>query len=234
MPTRLLVTSRASQDSKSWQEIGAEVLGVVKDVATKVKDTATSAIESITTSKQQNKPVRRQEQRGAPLYRPEDDRQLPQFPAPGGLFGGLMGGLVNQAVKGLAKEMQKTAAETRSVSETAALRIQQSPRIQQRLGPVTVGPAMSQSMSTSSINGRVSKTISLIMPLMGAGGLPVAQAQVTQVEAAGQVDSCRIAVRMPEGDTVVLDDEEPFSSGGGSVSGQQFGEVVDAEFRDIK
>jgi hypothetical protein len=49
-------------------------------------------------------------------------------------------------------------------------------------------------MSTSSINGRVSKTISLIMPLMGAGGLPVAQAQVTQVEAAGQVDSCRIAV----------------------------------------
>jgi hypothetical protein len=44
---------------------------------------------------------------------PADDRQLPQFPAPGGLFGGLMGGLVNQAVKGLAKEMQKTAAETR-------------------------------------------------------------------------------------------------------------------------
>jgi hypothetical protein len=30
VPTRLLVTSRASQDSKSWQEIGAEVLGVVK------------------------------------------------------------------------------------------------------------------------------------------------------------------------------------------------------------
>jgi hypothetical protein len=43
-----------------------------------------------------------------------------------------------------------------------------------------------------------------------------------------------LQVRMPEGDTVVLDDEEPFSSGGGSVSGQQFGEVVDAEFRDIK
>lgn len=105
-----------------------------------------------------------------------------------------MGGLVNQAVKGLAKEMQKTAAETRSVSETASLRIQQSQRIQQRLGPVTVGAAMSQSMSTSSINGRVSKTISLVMPVMGAGGMPVAQAQVTQVEAAGQIDSCRIAV----------------------------------------
>jgi hypothetical protein len=128
-------------------------------------------------------------------YAYADDRQLPQFPSPGGLFGGLMGGLVNQAVKGLAKEMQKTAAQTRSVSETASLRIQQSQCIQQRLGRVTVGPAMSQSMSTSSINGRVSKTINLVMPVYGAGGLPVAQAQVTQVEGAGQVDSCRIAVR---------------------------------------
>ena len=105
-----------------------------------------------------------------------------------------MGGLVNQAVKGLAKEMQKTAAETRSVAETAALHIQQSERIRQRLGAVTVGPAMSQSSATSSINGRVSKTISLLLPVYGAGGLPVAQAQVTQVEGAGQVDSCRIAV----------------------------------------
>jgi hypothetical protein len=39
-------------------------------------------------------------------------------------------------------------------------------------------------------------------------------------------------VRMPEGDTVVLDDTEPTSSSGSS--GQQYGEVVDAEFRDLK
>lgn len=123
-----------------------------------------------------------------------DDRQLPQFPSPGGLFGGLVGGLVNQAVKGLASEMQKTAAQTRSVSETAALRIRQSSRLQQRLGRVTVGPAMSQSMSTSNINGRVSKNISLVMPVYGPGGRPVAQAQVTQVEAGGLVDSCVISV----------------------------------------
>jgi len=106
-----------------------------------------------------------------------------------------MGGLVNTAMKGLAKEMQKTAAETRSVSDTAALRIQQSRQIQQRLGPVTVGPPFGQSMSTSNINGRVSKTINLMMPVLGAGGRPVAQAQVTQVEAAGGVQSCRVAVR---------------------------------------
>lgn len=42
-----------------------------RDVAGKIKDTATSALETITGSKQQQKPVRRQEQRGAPLYKPE-------------------------------------------------------------------------------------------------------------------------------------------------------------------
>lgn len=206
-----------------------------RDVVGKIKDTASSAMESLTGGKQQDKPpgrlMREEQQRGkAPLYRPEgvwrcglalsalmltltaaiaakhattrpvccclcaDDRQLPQFPSPGGLFGGLVGGLVNQAVKGLASEMQKTAAQTRSVSETAALRIQQSSRLQQRLGRVTVGPAMSQSMSSSNINGRVSKNISLVMPVYGPGGRPVAQAQVTQVEAGGRVDSCVISV----------------------------------------
>lgn len=124
-----------------------------------------------------------------------DDRQLPQFPTQGGLFGGLIGGLVNQAVKGLAKEVEKTAAQTRSVSETAAMRIEQSQRIRERLGPVTVGPAMSQSISSSNMNGRLNKTISLMMPVYGSGRLPVAQAQVTQkVEGSSQVESCRIAV----------------------------------------
>lgn len=39
---------------------------------------------------------------------------------------------------------------------------------------------------------------------------------------------------MPEGDTVILDDDSDSLSGGGPGSGQQYGEVVDAEFRDIK
>lgn len=39
-----------------------------------------------------------------------------------------------------------------------------------RLGNVTVGPLMSQSSSSSSINGRVTKQIVLLMPVYGAGG----------------------------------------------------------------
>ena len=51
--------------------VSAGCLFACRDVAGKIKDTATSALETITGSKQQQKPVRRQEQRGAPLYKPE-------------------------------------------------------------------------------------------------------------------------------------------------------------------
>lgn len=47
-----------------------------RDVATKIKETATSAMETLT-SKQQQTPVKRQDQqRPAPLYRPEGRRPL--------------------------------------------------------------------------------------------------------------------------------------------------------------
>jgi len=65
---------------------------------------------------------------------------------------------------------------------------------------VMVGPPLGQSMSSSNINGRVSKTINLMMPVLGAGGRPVAQAQVTQVEAAG------VAVRA----VLLLADDIPY------------------------
>jgi hypothetical protein len=43
-----------------------------------------------------------------------------------------------------------------------------------------------------------------------------------------------LQVRMPEGDTVVLDDSEPLSSDKSGGQQQQYGEVVDAEFKDLK
>lgn len=121
-----------------------------------------------------------------------DDRPLP-MPMPGGVLGGLVGGLVNTAIKGLAKEFEKQAAESRSVSELAAQRISSSRRIKQRLGEVTVGLPVSQSVASQSVNGRVSKTVLLVLPIYNLAGAPVAQAQVTQTE--GQLHSgCRISV----------------------------------------
>jgi hypothetical protein len=113
----------------------------------------------------------------------------------GGLLGGLVGGLLNSAVKGLAKELEKSAEQTRSVTDLAAERISSSRRIKQRLGEVTVGLPMSQSVASQSINGRVSKTVSLLLPVYNLAGAPVAQAQVTQVEGPAQ-NTCRIAVSL--------------------------------------
>eukprot|EP00879_Flechtneria_rotunda_P032130 GHRR01035287.1.p1 GENE.GHRR01035287.1~~GHRR01035287.1.p1 ORF type:complete len:168 (+),score=67.04 GHRR01035287.1:214-717(+) len=158
-----------------------------------------------------------------------EDQPFP-LQVPGGLLGGLMGGLANAAISGLAQQLEKTAAESRNVSQLAAARVENSQRIKQRLGQVSVGLPLSQSVSSQNINGRVSKTVSLLLPLYNAARVPVAQAQVTQVE--GQAQSiCRIAVRMPEGDTVVLDDDADLGRPGGS---RHSGDIIDAEFRDLK
>lgn len=112
---------------------------------------------------------------------------------PGGLFGGIVGGLLNSAVQGLAKEMEKTAQQTRSVSELAAERISSSREVKRRLGEVTVGLPMSQSVASQNINGRVSKTVNLLLPVYNAAGVPVGQAQVAQTEGQNQ-QTTRIVV----------------------------------------
>ena len=52
---------------------------------------------------------------------------------------------------------------------------------------------MSQSVATQSINGRVSKTVNLLLPVYNAAGAPVAQAQVLQTEGQYQ-DTTKIEV----------------------------------------
>ncbi|WIA13518.1 hypothetical protein OEZ85_007091 [Tetradesmus obliquus] len=227
---RRLLVARASKDSKSWGEIAAEAVEVAKDVGSKLKDSITSLVPG---KKQQQPDSSRLQQRSP--YGRDDDRPLPMQLPGGGLLGGLVGGLLNTAVKGLAKELEKSAQQTRSVTDLAANRISSSRRIKQRLGEVTVGLPMSQSVASQSINGRVSKTVSLLLPVYNLAGAAVAQAQVTQVEGPAQ-NTCRIAVRMPEGDSVVLDDaDEPGSSSSRRKAGAAVqGDVIDAEFRDLK
>eukprot|EP00882_Tetradesmus_deserticola_P014314 GHRQ01015220.1.p1 GENE.GHRQ01015220.1~~GHRQ01015220.1.p1 ORF type:complete len:179 (-),score=48.91 GHRQ01015220.1:887-1423(-) len=130
-----------------------------------------------------------------------DDRLLPMPVPGGGLLSGLVGGLLNTAVQGLAKEMENSAKQTRSVADLAAERISSSRRIKQRLGEVTVGLPISQSVASQSINGRVSKTVSLVLPVYNLAGVPVAQAQVTQAEGPAQ-NTCRIAVSKQQGISV--------------------------------
>eukprot|EP00882_Tetradesmus_deserticola_P003502 GHRQ01003705.1.p1 GENE.GHRQ01003705.1~~GHRQ01003705.1.p1 ORF type:complete len:263 (+),score=92.49 GHRQ01003705.1:278-1066(+) len=229
---RRLLVARASKGSKSWGEIAAEAVEVAKDVGSKLKDSITSLVPG-----QKKQSVDSRLRQRSPFHR-DDDRLLPMPVPGGGLLSGLVGGLLNTAVQGLAKEMENSAKQTRSVADLAAERISSSRRIKQRLGEVTVGLPISQSVASQSINGRVSKTVSLVLPVYNLAGVPVAQAQVTQAEGPAQ-NTCRIAVRMPEGDSVVLDESAEPGSSNSSTSRRKAGaglqgDIIDAEFKDLK
>eukprot|EP00882_Tetradesmus_deserticola_P001135 GHRQ01001228.1.p1 GENE.GHRQ01001228.1~~GHRQ01001228.1.p1 ORF type:complete len:264 (+),score=96.75 GHRQ01001228.1:278-1069(+) len=230
---RRLLVARASKGSKSWGEIAAEAVEVAKDVGSKLKDSITSLVPG----SQKKQSVDSRLRQRSPFHR-DDDRPLPMPVPGGGLLGGLVGGLLNTAVQGLAKEMENSAKQTRSVADLAAERISSSTRIKQRLGEVTVGLPISQSVASQSINGRVSKTVSLVLPVYNLAGVPVAQAQVTQAEGPAQ-NTCRIAVRMPEGDSVVLDESAEPGSSNSSTSRRKAGaglqgDIIDAEFKDLQ
>ncbi|KAF8060017.1 hypothetical protein HT031_004955 [Scenedesmus sp. PABB004] len=207
---------------RSWSEIAAEGAEVVKAALTKIKDSIL-------------KPAARPPQ--APLRRRDEPPQQQGLAGlPGGLLGGLVGGLVGSAVKGLARELERSAADGRSVADTAARRIGASARLQRRLGAVRAGPPLSQAVSSSSINGRVQKRVQLVLPVVNAAGAMVAQAQVTAVEGDAMQHECRIAVRMPEGDTLLLDDDDDGGDAAGSGApraGRQGEVIVDAEFKDL-
>lgn len=95
------------------------------------------------------------------------ERDLPQSPL-GPLFGDgflgrAVGGMVASAVKSLGEQMAQQARETRGVFEDAAAAIRASPDVAARMGgAVVVGDPISQSSSSSSINGRVTKRVVLV------------------------------------------------------------------------
>ncbi|KIZ04794.1 hypothetical protein MNEG_3161 [Monoraphidium neglectum] len=219
---------------KSWVEIASEAAGVAKSVFDKVKSGASAALQAVTKPKDAAAPSdRRQEQWGrAPLQQQQQQQQSPLAPLFGdGLLGRAVGGLVASAVKGLGEQMERQAREAQGLYEDAAAAIRASPEVAARMGgAVTVGPAISQSSSSSSVNGRVTKRVSLILPVTGPGR-SMAQAQVVSSEGPGTVSTTDIVVVLPGGDSIRV----AGGRGGGGRPGayQQGGVVIDAEFQDI-
>lgn len=123
--------------------------------------------------------------RAALMHAPAAERPLPLVPplpgGGGGLLGGLVGGLVNAAARGLAESLERSAADSAAVAQRAADAIAGSRTVRQRLGDVSVGLPLSQSASSSSVNGVASKTISLLLPVYNSAGGVVSQAQVCAV-----------------------------------------------------
>lgn len=93
----------------------------------------------------------------------------------GNLLGRAVGGMLRSAVGAMAEQMQAAAAQVADVQDRAARLISGDARVSRALGgSVRVGAPMSQSSMSQSINGRVSKTVTLLVPVAGATG----QAQV--------------------------------------------------------
>jgi hypothetical protein len=89
--------------------------------------------------------------------------------------------MVGAAVKGLSEQVERSARESRAVYDQASRRLRASRALADRLGsPVTVGPVVSQSVSSSSINGVSSRRLVLLVPVQGPLG--AGQAQVTSVD----------------------------------------------------
>lgn len=89
----------------------------------------------------------------------------------GGLLGRAVGGVLRSAAGALAEQLQQAAQQVADVQDRAARVIEGSAKVRAALGgSVRVGPPMSQSSMSQSINGRVSKTVTLLMPVAGANG----------------------------------------------------------------
>ncbi|GFR39896.1 hypothetical protein Agub_g401, partial [Astrephomene gubernaculifera] len=226
LPARRQLSARSSkggrpdpETDKSWGEIIGDAAGVAKSVLNKIKDTAASIL-----------PVPKgPTEKPTPTPKPE----VPFGPPGGGLLpnliGRAVGGLLSSALSSLSAQLEEAAREQAGAYQEAVARIQGSAKLRARLGSVTVGPVMSQSSSSSSINGVVTKQVALMLPVYGSLGAS-GTAQVTVVEGAQQPGgrSMQIMVRTLDGGIITVDDG-PGAGGSGGRSN-----VIDVEFREVK
>lgn len=220
---RLAMRCLASKSGeKSWSEIAAEAAELGKDLVKKVGSSVSKAVEVIVPSqREEERPTRRESQRGREdVYRPED------LGFGGGLVGGLLGravgGMLRSAVGAMGEQLRQAAEQVADVQERAARVIENNGRVRSLLGsPVRVLPPVSQSSMTQSINGRTSRTITLLMPVVGPTGT-TAQAQVKYVEGDAATQELNVSVRLPSGEVVRLD-------GASAAAGQ----TIDVEWRSV-
>lgn len=224
-PHRLQFRCLASKGGdKSWSDIAAEAAELGKDLVKKVGSSVSKAVESIIPSEEKapEPPTRQRErQRGGDVFRPED------LGFGGGLVGGLLGkavgGLLRSALGGLGEQLRQAAEQVADVQDRAARLIEGNSKLRGKLGgSVQVMPPISQSSMSSSINGKMAKTVTLVMPVMGANGTN-AQAQVQYQEGDGAADELTVVVRMPNGEVVKLD-------GASSPAAQ----TIDVEWRTVE
>ncbi|PRW59807.1 hypothetical protein C2E21_1565 [Chlorella sorokiniana] len=212
-------------DEPSWGDIASEAGQVAKDLVKKLGSTvgkaASKVAEAIVPSEEKEAPVdRRARERRGDVYRPEDAFG-------GGLVGGLLGravgGMLRSAVGALGEQMRQAQEQVADVQDRATRIIESNSRLQDAMGgSMRAQPPVSQSSMSQNINGRMSKTVTLIMPVVGSGGR-IAQAQVQYVEGGSSgTDQLTVSVRLPNGQVINLD--------GSSMAA---GKTIDVEWREV-
>ncbi|GAX82420.1 hypothetical protein CEUSTIGMA_g9848.t1 [Chlamydomonas eustigma] len=221
---RFLASSRANPEDKSWGDLLKSAGNLAKDVLSKVTDTVGQALAP---SQQPSTPRQTDQVRQSPNL--SRQQQLPQLFG-GGLLGRALGGVVASAINQIGQQIEQASRESSGAYESAASRIISSQKLKSYLGEVRVGPIISQSVSSSSINGQVTKSVNLVFPVYSAAGL-TAQAQVVSKESNATARSS-VVVRLPDGRSIQIEDRH--SSGGQDESCNDTTQIIDVEFKEVK
>uniref|UniRef100_A0A061REU6 Uncharacterized protein n=1 Tax=Tetraselmis sp. GSL018 TaxID=582737 RepID=A0A061REU6_9CHLO len=172
-------------DEKTWGEVAEEAASGLKAVVDKTVSVVKRAIGQDEASKVEKRDRRETEE----LSRPPDFGSF----FGGGLLGRAAGSVLGSAVRAMGEQMAEVSRQSEGVQRRAAMAIQSSREVSDRLGgAVEVGTPVSQSSMSSSINGRVSKKVTLVLPVSGPRGL--AQAQVESIEGGDDPNGLQIWV----------------------------------------
>lgn len=153
----------------------------------------------------------------------------------GGIMGKMMENTLGRAVENLAKnaaeQLRATQQRTEQVQQKAAQAIESSKQLREYLGGgMQVAEPVSESSSMESVDGQVSQTVQLIMPVLGSNGR-VAHAQV-QSSGEGHMD---IQVQLPGGRLLRIDPHESaYDNDQDKDDFSQKGRVIDVDWREVR
>ncbi|GAB4821872.1 hypothetical protein N2152v2_008918 [Parachlorella kessleri] len=226
------LASRRDNGDKSWGDIAEEAKEVAKDFARKVGSGISGAIAKVLPSEEERaiKHSEQEERARRELYRGPG--------VEGGIFSGLLGRAVGRMLQGalgaVGEQLRQAAEQVADVQSRAVAMIESDPRVRDRLGgSVQCLAPMSQSSMTQSINGRVSRVVTLVLPVVGAGGRAAAQAEVRWVENADAAgEQLSVTVRLPSGEVVRVDGGGRGGSSRSSSSSSK-GNTIDVEWREV-
>jgi len=202
--------SRREDENKSWSELAEEAADVAKAVVGKIIKTGQEIAKS--GSKGGKEKLKRKEDEEGRLLRPGE-----MF---GGLMGRTVGSLIGSVFRGLSEQLAETQRQTRDVYAEAADRVQKSEEIRSALGSVTCGAPFSQSSSSQSINGVITKRTALEFPVSGTRGSGMVQVDAT--EDADRIRNIRINVRLSSGRTIRVESDRSSE-----------GRTIDVDWKDV-